>query len=327
MPGHFSASETLAAVRNKDQWKLSVNDTSYPIAVTLIMPGWTDSKNPDFNIALYDDRGRKVASTRTSARQDTLQFVPSRTGDYTVEISSVSGSGPYFFDVSAGANTLTLLSDDDPGAVHDVAVSQIAVAPSVAPGTTDVGVVVDNLGTQSETTTVTLSDLTDPSTVVTSAQSVTVSAGNSRTVPFTWDTTSSSLDAHTLEAEARSVPGETDTNNNIKQTTVVVAEVQGTLSASVMTGTAYSIGDTAVIAVKVTKAGTSNPVDGASVTVDVTTGSGKVYTNSAVTDAAGQAALNFRIKKPDGTGTYGVDVTATKAGYDNGTASTTFTVS
>jgi hypothetical protein len=327
VPAHFSAFETLAAVNNKDQWNLPVNDISYPIAVTLIMPDWIDSRNPNFNIILYDSRGRKVAWSRSSTRQDILQYMPSKTGDYTLEVSSRSGSGAYFFDVSAGASGLTLLSDDDAGDMHDVAISQIAVASSVAPGITDVDVLVNNLGAYGETTTVVLKDLTDPSTIVTAPQSITVSAGSSRTVTFSWDTTTSSTGTHVLEAEVAAVTGETNTSNNLKQKSVDVVQVQGALSVAVATDkAAYSIGEKANIIVEVTDASNLNFVEGAAVHIDITTAKGKKYGKDGVTDASGLATFTFKIKVPDGSGTYTVDANATKAGYVTGSGTTIFVV-
>lgn len=46
VPGHVTFTGTLNA--GKAEHSFTVSDTAYPVAVTLIMPGWTGSNSPDF---------------------------------------------------------------------------------------------------------------------------------------------------------------------------------------------------------------------------------------------------------------------------------------
>ncbi|AZR72129.1 peptidase S8 [Anoxybacter fermentans] len=118
VPPHFYASETLAGTGNTDIWYLDVTDTSYPIAVTLVMPGWYQSgwwifteTHPDFDLYVYDPNGNLVASSETSRRQEDVHFTPTMTGTYKIHVYSYADSGDYFFDVSAGANSVILYQD------------------------------------------------------------------------------------------------------------------------------------------------------------------------------------------------------------------------
>ena len=100
----------------------------------------------------------------------------------------------------------------------------------------------------------------------------------------------------------------------------------GTLSVSVSTEfPSYGNKDDVFITVVVTD-GTNN-VSGAAVSLVITTGKGKRLTGSSTTDGNGQSELRYRVNsKRDGTGTYRVDVTASKSGFDPGMGDTTFEV-
>lgn len=123
MPGHVHHSGTLSESGAKDQWPFTVNNISCHIGITLIMPDWVDAQEADFNLELYDPNGTKVASSETGTRQENIGFIPTITGEYRVDVVSKSGSGAYYFDVSAG------FDKDSPADVNDVSVSDI-VAPS-----------------------------------------------------------------------------------------------------------------------------------------------------------------------------------------------------
>lgn len=98
----------------------------------------------------------------------------------------------------------------------------------------------------------------------------------------------------------------------------------GDLVASVSTDKAtYSNRQTAVITVLVTD-GTS-PVSGATVELQIVAPDGGQSGGTGTTDANGEATFTFKLNtKRDGTGTYTVNVTASKSGYNAGLASTTF---
>jgi subtilisin family serine protease len=102
----------------------------------------------------------------------------------------------------------------------------------------------------------------------------------------------------------------------------------GTPKALIVTvaprSSSYKIGDTAYIDVTVTDG--TNAVASAAVHLVITTASGKRYSGDGTTNSSGVAVFNFKIKKPDGTGNYTVDATASKSGYDSGSGSTMFTV-
>lgn len=48
MPGHLYFEGNLASQGAKGEHSFTVNDVSYPVCVTLIMPNWSGSNNPDF---------------------------------------------------------------------------------------------------------------------------------------------------------------------------------------------------------------------------------------------------------------------------------------
>jgi subtilisin family serine protease len=90
--------------------------------------------------------------------------------------------------------------------------------------------------------------------------------------------------------------------------------------------TVYANRQTATIEVAVTD-NQGAPVDGAAVAVVVTGVTGKTVNLSDTTGADGIASMSFKINAGKlGYGTYAIDVTATKDGYDPGAASGSFEV-
>jgi serine protease AprX len=83
--------------------EISVNETAFPVAATLIAPG---SSPPDLDLALFNPSGSEVASSRSiGTRQEQLSFQPSTVGSYTLRVSSRSGGGVYFVDVSGATSS------------------------------------------------------------------------------------------------------------------------------------------------------------------------------------------------------------------------------
>ena len=83
--------------------------------------------------------------------------------------------------------------------------------------------------------------------------------------------------------------------------------------------------ESALITVTVTDG--TNAVAGAVAQITVSTPKGNTLGCSPTTDSAGIAKCTYKVNsKRDGVGTYSVTVTASKAGYDSGNGSTTFTV-
>lgn len=98
------------------------------------------------------------------------------------------------------------------------------------------------------------------------------------------------------------------------------------LAVSVSTDAAsYTVNSTVYLTVHVAD-GTS-PTPGATVSVTVYTASGRSYSSSGTTDANGNTILSYKIRQPDGTGTYTASASAAAPGYTDGTGSITFTVS
>lgn len=101
VPLHYYASRSLTGTGDYDDWTINVTSTTFPIAITLILPNWSSSSNPDFDLYLYNPSGTQVASSLGTKRQETIGYLPTVTGTYKIRIKSYTGSGSYFFDVSA----------------------------------------------------------------------------------------------------------------------------------------------------------------------------------------------------------------------------------
>ncbi len=114
VPPHIYTSEYLGGSGKTDIWQVNINSTSYPIAITLIMPNWTSGSNPDFDLYLYNPSGSQVAYSTSTTRQEYIAYIPTATGNYRIYVTSYTGSGNYFFDLScANATSLTLIQDQD----------------------------------------------------------------------------------------------------------------------------------------------------------------------------------------------------------------------
>lgn len=115
--------------------------------------------------------------------------------------------------------------------VHDVAIISLQLPPlPVLTGTTnDVGVNVTNQGSQSETFGVILADNLSSNT--SGAQEITLGAGASGSLKFTWTPTATGT--HVLTGTASTVPGETDTTDNSKQAQVTVQDPSAATTAHV----------------------------------------------------------------------------------------------
>jgi hypothetical protein len=134
------------------------------------------------------------------------------------------------------------INSQPPPQTHDVAILSLQVPSSINKGDkVNVNVGAANLGTFEETFVVTLSDTTD--SIVIGTTSVTLSAGQSTNVSFTFDTTNSSVGSHVLSATASQVTNEVDLSNNAKSSTTTI-----------------NVSDTLVPVVKI-----SNPSNGATV--------------------------------------------------------------
>jgi len=133
---------------------------------------------------------------------------------------------------------------------HDVAVTAINAPLSVVKGDlVSVGVNVENQGAFSETFSVTLDDASAAVNIGT--QSVTLAAGASTTLNFSWDTSTSTAGDHTLKATASTVSGETDTADNTKSVIVAVKEPVHDVAISPLTGAQSSANQGTIVTVDV----------------------------------------------------------------------------
>jgi serine protease AprX len=83
---------------------VTVSDTTYPIAATLILPG---AGAPDVDLALFNPAGADVASSRfVGRRQEQLSHQATTPGLYTLRVTSHSGAGTYFIDVSGATSSV-----------------------------------------------------------------------------------------------------------------------------------------------------------------------------------------------------------------------------
>jgi len=104
VPAHELREGSLAGPGAAVDYKLSVTDTRFPVAATLIIPALTTAQasTPDFDLYLFDPAGVRVALSERIDRQEEIAFRPTAAGTYTLRVSSYSGSGGFFVDVSAG---------------------------------------------------------------------------------------------------------------------------------------------------------------------------------------------------------------------------------
>ena len=110
-PEHQYITGNLTGTADEDWYDINVTDTSYPIAVTLIMPDWQSSNNPDFDLLLYDIDGTTgLDSSISMTRHETVGYQPLIAGTYKLRVYSYLGSGNYFFDVSAGMAPVVSIS-------------------------------------------------------------------------------------------------------------------------------------------------------------------------------------------------------------------------
>ncbi len=161
---------------------------------------------------------------------------------------------------------------------HDVAVTDVAASSwSIQGDTVDIAVTVANQGGFNETFTVTLTDITDTYTV--GSMPVSLQAGESTSLSFSWDTTTSSLGDHILEAEASPVDGEINTDNNSMTATVTVKESANDVAVTAIDAPSQAPkGDMVTIKVAIENQGTYKEIT--TVTLTDTTDSVEIGSNS-----------------------------------------------
>ena len=100
VPTHTFTQGSLAATGASALHTLPVTSTGAPIAITFVMPTWSGSSTPDFDIYLLNPSGVQVAKSDGTTRQETIGILPTVVGNWTLRVSSYAGSGSYWFDAS-----------------------------------------------------------------------------------------------------------------------------------------------------------------------------------------------------------------------------------
>lgn len=211
-----------------------------------------------------------------------------------------------------------------PTPVHDVAVSSISAQSSATQGQiVTINVQVTNQGNQQETFGVTLGDLTDGLTI--GVQNTSLGPGSSTTIPFSWNTASSSLNTHIIEARASIVLGETDTADNVKTTSVTISAQSQTPSMHIgditMSGSISQKGKNTFCKVSSTVLvvdGSNQPLSGVSVT-GLWSG---VYSSILSASTGSNGKVTFTSGTIKGCGIFTFSITdASKSGFAYDSAS------
>jgi subtilisin len=182
-------------------------------------------------------------------------------------------------------------SPPPPPSTHDVAVTSVSAPGSATQGSTvTVGVTVANQGTASESFTVTLRD--GGSTIGSSP--VSLAAGASTTVNFSWNTTGVATGAHTLTATAGPVSGETDTADNSRTASVTVTappppSTHDVAVTSVSAPGSVTQGSTVTVGVAVANQGTASE----SFTVTLRDGGSTIGSSPVGLAAGASTTVNF----------------------------------
>lgn len=113
VPGHVTFAGSLSGSTTSAEHLFTVTDTSYPIVVTLIMPHWSGTSSPDFDLYVQNPDGSALGESTGTSRQEQVAKRPTQTGTYKVVVHSYAGSGEYIVDVSGGLGN----GQDEPPAV------------------------------------------------------------------------------------------------------------------------------------------------------------------------------------------------------------------
>ncbi len=271
------------------------------------------TQSETFNVSLSDSLASTISVSPQSVTlgagaSTTLSFswTPTVTGSHqlTATASTVTGESDTADNTKSANSTVQ-------ETVHDVAVTGVSAPASVTQGASaTVNVNVANQGTFAETFNVTMSD-TPPgggtAGSMSPAQSVTLLAGASTPLSFTWNTSGASTGTHSLTATADTVAGETDTaDNSGSASSNVTAPPTNTIHVGDLDGSRTSSKNTWKATVTITVHNSSHaPVNGAVVTGSWSGGfSGSA---SCTTDSSGQCSvMTGNIAKKNGSVTFTV---------------------
>jgi subtilisin family serine protease len=232
-------------------------------------------------------------------------------------------------DALRAVNAVLAPVSPPPTTIHDVAVTDVTAPSSVVQGNTvTVGVTVKNEGTESESFTASLADTTDNTSI--GSQSVTLAAGGSQTIQFSWSTSSASVALHTLTATASTVTGETDTADNTKTASVTVTSSSTTATTVSITAVDYNTsgGKNAdrQLNIKLTlKDNLQNPVSGASVSIQLYRNGSPVATGTGTTTTDGTVTFVLKNASPGTYSTTATSVSASGLSWDGYTPPNSFT--
>lgn len=104
LPAHESFNGTLSGVGQTAEHRFTLQNPSFPLVATLLMPNWS-SGAPDFDMTIYNPDGTELARSSGSNRQEVLARNVTQTGQYRVVVRSYAGSGAYALDISGGLAT------------------------------------------------------------------------------------------------------------------------------------------------------------------------------------------------------------------------------
>lgn len=102
VPQHVRLQGSLGGRGEQAEHPFTVGETAYPLNLTLIMPDWSGSSSPDFDLYLYDPDGAEIARAIGTNRQEQIGLRVSRTGTYRAAVRAYAGSGDYLLDLSGG---------------------------------------------------------------------------------------------------------------------------------------------------------------------------------------------------------------------------------
>jgi serine protease AprX len=109
-PAHFFLQGTVPGTDQFVDFDLAVTDLSFPVAATLIVPGFDEDEGlPDFDLHLFaPGSAEPVARSERgtffdSGRQEEVFHRPTTPGTYKLRVLSFEGAGGFFLDVSGGS--------------------------------------------------------------------------------------------------------------------------------------------------------------------------------------------------------------------------------
>lgn len=102
VPMHQTFTGRITTAGGVAEHTVNIADTAYPLAVTLIMPDWSGSNTPDFDLYVLNPDGTELGHSTGTSRQELVAQPVTRTGAYKISVRAYAGSGDYIVDVSAG---------------------------------------------------------------------------------------------------------------------------------------------------------------------------------------------------------------------------------